>query len=106
MPRCGQGGAGSGGIAHQGGRAPGGGDLADMGVAVGAVTGDGHEQGARTRLTGIRDDTSDDTSIGAVIGAAGSTAGSGDLGKGAGNHAGVTGPHFASAASRMTGASL
>ena len=83
-----------------------GGDLADMGVAVGAVTGDGHEQGARTRLTGIRDDTSDDTSIGAVIGAAGSTAGSGDLGKGAGNHAGVTGPHFASAASRMTGASL
>ena len=102
MPRCGHVGAGIGGIDNQGVLAPGGGDLADMGVAVGAVTGDGHEQGARTRLTGIRDDTSDDTSIGA----AGSTAGSGDLGKGAGNHAGVTGPHFASAASRMTGASL
>ena len=30
----------------------------------------------------------------------------GDAGQGAGDHAGVTGPHTASAAARMTGASL
>ena len=111
VARSGQGGAGGAGVAHQGGRAARRGDLADVGVAVGALTGDGHEQGARAGPAGVRDDVDDHPGDGAVVracrGAGERGAGEGgDAGQGAGDHAGVTGPHAASAASRMTGASL
>ena len=110
VPCGGQGGAGSVGVAHQGGRAPGRGGLAHVGVAVGALTGDGHEQGARAGLAGVRDDASDRLGVGeTAVGGADADGGAGeggDAGQGAGDHAGVTGPHVASAAARMTGASL